>query len=42
LNADLIKKKIVAHRSGKSDERSFLWCFYVLKKWAKANESIAA
>jgi asparagine synthase (glutamine-hydrolysing) len=42
LNGNLIKKKIVAHRSGKSDERNFLWCFYVLKKWAKANESIAA
>ena len=34
LNADFIKEKIAARRSGKSDERAFLWNFYVLTKWA--------
>jgi asparagine synthase (glutamine-hydrolysing) len=37
LNAEFVQQKIAAHRSGKSDERAFLWCFYVLNKWARSN-----
>jgi asparagine synthase (glutamine-hydrolysing) len=36
LNPAVIKKKITAHVAGQSDEAAFLWCFYVLKKWARA------
>ncbi|MEY2481383.1 MAG: hypothetical protein QOI04_2310 [Verrucomicrobiota bacterium] len=40
LNTAFIKEKIAAHRSGKSDERNFLWCLFVLTKWVEANESL--
>jgi asparagine synthase (glutamine-hydrolysing) len=39
LNAEFIKKKIAAHRSGKIDERGFLWSVYVLEKWRNAGKS---
>jgi asparagine synthase (glutamine-hydrolysing) len=36
LNGEFIKKRMVAHRLGKSDERNFLWCLYALMAWARS------
>jgi asparagine synthase (glutamine-hydrolysing) len=33
LNPEFVERKIMAHLSGKSDERAFLWNLYVLTKW---------
>jgi asparagine synthase (glutamine-hydrolysing) len=37
LNPRLVKQRVAAHRSGRSDESAFLWSFYVLKRWAETN-----
>lgn len=34
LNMDFISKKLAAHRTGKTDERLFLWCEWLLAEWA--------
>jgi asparagine synthase (glutamine-hydrolysing) len=39
LNAKFIQRKVAAHLAGMSDERSFLWSFYVLTKWRQANSA---
>jgi asparagine synthase (glutamine-hydrolysing) len=36
LNTQFVREKMAAHRTGRSDERGFLWSFYVLSKWARA------
>jgi asparagine synthase (glutamine-hydrolysing) len=38
LNTEVVARKLTAHRAGKSDEAAFLWSFYVLTKWAAANQ----
>lgn len=40
LNAGLIEKRLAAHIAGQSDEAAFLWCFYVLGKWARAAQIV--
>jgi asparagine synthase (glutamine-hydrolysing) len=38
LNPRVIAQKLAAHRVRKFDESAFLWSFYVLNKWATANQ----
>jgi len=38
LNPQVIAQKLAAHRVRKFDESAFLWSFYVLNKWATANQ----
>jgi asparagine synthase (glutamine-hydrolysing) len=38
LNTAFIERRIASHRSGKSDEQAFLWCFYAFAKWARARQ----
>jgi asparagine synthase (glutamine-hydrolysing) len=35
LDREFMERKVAAHRSGKSDERLFLWCYWLLKEWMK-------
>ncbi|MEP7015998.1 MAG: asparagine synthase (glutamine-hydrolyzing) [Verrucomicrobiota bacterium] len=42
LNARFIERKIAAHRSGRSDEKAFLWNFYALSKWQQARKTRSA
>jgi asparagine synthase (glutamine-hydrolysing) len=30
-----VQKRLASHRSGKSDERLFLWCQFALEEWKK-------
>jgi asparagine synthase (glutamine-hydrolysing) len=37
LNTSAVTRKLADHKAGKSDEAAFLWNFYVLTKWSRAN-----
>jgi asparagine synthase (glutamine-hydrolysing) len=37
----IVRKALQSHRSGRSDERLFLWCQHVLGEWRKAREGIS-
>jgi len=39
VSEEFVRRKVAAHRCGRSDERAFLWSFYVLGKWANANKA---
>ncbi len=39
LNPGFVDRKLAAHRTGKSDERLFLWCAWLLSKWATGKAS---
>lgn len=38
LNTAFIDRRIAAHRSGRSDEKAFLWCLYALNRWAESHQ----
>ena len=37
INFDAAQRRIQSHATGKSDERGFLWCLYVLAKWMQSS-----
>jgi len=39
LNVGFVQRKISDHRSGKADERAFLWTLYVLEKWGRTTSA---
>ena len=42
LDAAFVERKAAAHKGGKSDERLFLWCHWLLTQWMKRSNSRSA